>query len=449
MLALCCAVASIAAEVRAPANRDSSSAAAQRDMDELEEVLVEGRRPVRDPRKLTAWIDRLTGEFRYEGHVERRGAPGAGTVRAEIRGGSRCVRFGRAVAVQCQINAAWSSDQGANAIDVPGDMASLNPAISLFALDGRKLFIVDFQVDDNGVATGGKGWVLDDTLISRSPCVDFSGKCERVLRLEAPPDGKVIRMRVDLEHDGKPEVSYNFQWIRLPQGSAAAVPTEAAPTSSATRSARESQAAVPPEIDSWLRRMVGQYRIRTPRTCAPPRGANLTDEVSCPETRADVTDATRKGPVEAQCQGIGAGPGVRCVSNMGWPEDGNPASWRPTRKGNPGFQLYGYDPVRRGIAVMSIAPTATSGPAAIGVGHLQNDVLVSYPPDCAQPPHCNGIHRVSFAPGGEWIQFSGTSASPSGEVALSLAFKLYRMQEGQPEEAVGRPRAPAVPPRRR
>lgn len=329
--------ASLAADVQRPAIQAPSSNAAQQEVQELEEVLIEGRRPERDSRKLTAWIDRLVGEFRYEGYVERRGVVGDAMVRAEVRGGSRCVRFGKAVAVQCQINATWPEMRGDNGAEVPGGISSLNPAIAVFALDARKLFIGDFQVDNNGVAAGGTGWILDDTLISRSPCVELTGNCERVLRLEAPPDGKIIRMRVDLERDGKAEVSYSFHWVRLPQGAAPMAPADAAPTQATQPVAQGIEAPVPPEVDSWLRRMVGRYRIRTPRPCTPPRNARLTDEVPCPETRADVADATRRGPVEAQCEGIGTGPGVRCVSNMAWPESGVPASWRPSMKGNPGF----------------------------------------------------------------------------------------------------------------
>lgn len=442
--------ASIAADIRMPASQTPSNTIALRDTQVLEEVLVEGRRPVRDSRKLTAWIDRLTGEFRYEGYVEWRGAVNGAMVRAEVRGGSRCVRFGKAVAVQCQINATWPEAQGINGADVPGGASPLSPAIAVFALDTSQLFIGDFQVDNNGIATGGKGWVLDDTLISKSPCADFPGRCERVLRLEAPPDGKVIRMRVDLERDGNVEASYNIQWIRLPQGSASTFLAAVTPVPSALTPAQGSKALMPPEVDSWLRRMVGQYRIRAPRPCRTARNASLTDELSCPEKRADVADATRKGPVEAQCEGIGTGPGVRCVMNMAWPETGVPANWRPSMKGNPGFTLYGYDPVQRGIAVMSVAPTATVGPGGFGVGHLVNGVLTSYPPNCAQPPLCNGIHRVSHAPNGEWIQFAGTSGSASGEFSLSLAHKLYRMQEGMADETARRPKAPSSrPPRGR
>lgn len=44
---------------------------------ELDEVLVLGRRPANTAERLTAWLSRLVGDFRYEGYVVRRSGAAA------------------------------------------------------------------------------------------------------------------------------------------------------------------------------------------------------------------------------------------------------------------------------------------------------------------------------------------------------------------------------------
>lgn len=404
---------------------DISSAAASEV--ELEEVLVEGRRPETDTRKLRYWIDRLVGEFRYEGHVERLGSNGTELDRAEVNGGSSCVRFGNAAAVQCQINVTWPDLRDGDGVPVPGGVSSLTPALAVYSLELSAKYVGYFNVDNDGIATGGKGWLLDDTLIARSPCVDFPGKCERVVRVEAPPDARVIRMRVDLERDGKVEVRYNFQWVRLAQETpveiaAAAVPEPVAAPPVGGRA----NPGVPPDVDAWLRRMAGEYRVTPLRACRFVRGPDKAD--GCTEWRADEAVATRGGPVEARCQGIGAGPGVRCVVHMEWPESG--IAPKGSGKNTPLFWLYGYDPVQRSIAKLQVLPTvSTVGASQLFEGQLTDGELTQ----CFDQT-CKIRGHELMAPGGEWIRFVGVSQffdDPSQEAA---AWRMYRVKEGTSAE---------------
>src|SRR5262245_27764791 len=68
-------------------------------------LVIEGRKPETDTRKLATWVGRLTGQFSFTGTVERRSAAGSAMDRTDVRGISRCARIGTVAAVQCQITA--------------------------------------------------------------------------------------------------------------------------------------------------------------------------------------------------------------------------------------------------------------------------------------------------------------------------------------------------------
>lgn len=392
---------------------------------ELEEVLIEGRRPETDTQKLRYWMDRLVGEFSYQGSVEHLGGNGTARESSQVHGKSRCVRFGSAAAVQCQISVGWPALRDGEGAPVPGGVSSLTSAVAVYSLEQRAKYIGYFNVDNDGVATGARGWLLDDTLIARAPCAEFPGKCERVMRLEALPDARVIRMRVDLERDGEVAVRYNFQWIRLAQRPSADSVAEVVPEpGAAPHGGGRASAAVPQDVDSWLRRMVGQYRVTQSRECRFVRGPDKA--AGCTESRADAAVATRSGPIEAQCEGIGTGPGVRCAVHMEWPESGIPAK-RPTRTSTPHFKLYGFDQVQRGIAELQVLPSLdTIGASQLFVGELADGELTH----CLDQT-CVLRGHTRIAPGGEWIRFANVSlfvGDPS--VPEATAWRMYRVREG-------------------
>jgi hypothetical protein len=397
---------------------------------ELEEVLVEGRRPETDTRKLRYWMDRLVGDFRYEGHVERLSSSGAELDRAEVKGGSSCVRFSSVAAVQCQLNVTWPDLRDREGAPVPGGVSSLTPALAVYSLEIRSKYVGYFNVDNDGVATGGKGWLLDDTLIARSPCTEFPGKCERVVRVEAPPDARVIRMRVDLERDGKVEVRYNFQWIRLAQEPLAEIVTASVPEPVVAPPVDgQVNAPVPPEVDAWLRHMVGKYRVTQNRACRYVRGPDKA--AGCTESSADAAVAIKNGPAEAQCQGVGAGPGMRCVVHMEWPESGiAPDRW--SRESTAQFMLYGFDPVQRGIVKLRLLPTVdTIGVSQLFEGGQLSDGELTF---CSNQP-CTIRGHIQFVPNEEWIRFVGVGLRIGDRsVQEAAAWRMYRLKEGASAE---------------
>jgi hypothetical protein len=368
---------------------------------QLDEVLVDGRRPVTDTRKLIAWIDRLVGQFDYAGTVDRHDAAGIAD-QANVRGNAHCTRFGKAMAVQCVM-----------------DGESPSPAVIVYGLDSTKKNFGILQVDGNGLAMRGKGWVVDDTLVSKEPCADFPD-CQRVFRLEAPRDGKGVRIRIDLEQAGQLRQRQDIQWKRVRH----ALRVEPQPA------VMPAASLVPADIDAWLRRLQGKYRIPgfdeyCSRTQTAEAISRAFDEArptaTCP-TSAAGKEALKNRPPDAECRGIGSGPGVRCAVNMDWPEDGTrpEMKWYQTLK--PHFLMYGFDPVHQGIAVVLVSPTSNVGAAGFTSGLLKNDKL-AYSTECAQPP-CTVVEEVSIAPGGEWLQWQISQGPGTAPV---LTWRLFRM----------------------
>jgi hypothetical protein len=391
---------------KAPLTAAQSTLEQQPDQ-ELEEILVEGHRPIKDPRKLKAWIERLVGSFSYEGYVERYNAEGVAE-RTEVHGGSQCARFDKAAAVQCMVNATWNRMSGASGPGTVLDGNSLAPAVVVYGLNPPMQYFGHMQVDSSGVARKGKGWLVDDTMISKDPCADFRD-CLRVVRLRAPPDAKVISMRVDLEQNGKLQVRQEFKWSRLPpeQANAGAAQAVAASTKPPMGVVATRQAVVPQDIETWLRKLVGRFRVfalneaacltmQTEMEAQSAAGAKLP----CPKSKVERAEATSR-PADAECQNIGAGPGVRCVMYMDWPERGLPVRRKWYQTLNSSFQMYGFDPLTGGIALVGVSPTLVVGPAEYATGPLKDGKL-KYQPECAYPP-CKAVEQMSIIRGGNRV----------------------------------------------
>lgn len=415
---------------------------------ELDEVFVEGRRPVTDTRQLIAWIDRLVGQFSYEGSVERHNVDGS-IDRAVVDGGSQCVRLGKSVAVQCQLNVIWGGVPGSTGQVPPGGASPLAPAVVVYGLSHSQKYFGHLQVDSYGIATGGRGWLVDDTLISREPCADFPD-CQRVVRLEAPPDAKVIRMRVDLERKGTLQVRHDFQWNRQTELQAAGTYATAAvtPAGSPARSGVNGSINVPPSIEAWLRRLPGKFSlgvydenacwaVETSRAMVRPLGGAWPEPRNCRRS-SDERAAMNNRPPDVECQGIGAGPGVRCVMYMAWPESGIPVSRPPHQTLNSSYLMYGYDPLGGGIALVLVVPVAVNGPAGFSAGLLEGDTL-TYISDCGRPP-CTTTEQMSIAPGAEGVLWQrrtpGLRRSGTGNLVEEPTFRwgMARLREPGPQD---------------
>jgi hypothetical protein len=317
-----------------------------------------------------------------------------------------------------------------------------SPAVILYGLNSTKRFFGSLQVDGNGVATTGKGWLVDDTLVSSGPCADFP-ECLRVVRLEAPSDAKVVRIRIDLEQGGMLRQREEVRWNRERN-------LQATPSSTA---ATTTPSPVPTDIESWLRQLPGQYRIpgldehctkSKPR--APRAGSRSIDSFDAPST-CPTSEAAREAlenrPADAECQGIGTGAGLRCVVNMPWPESGTSLEVKWFQTLNPHFLMYGFDPVRQGIALVLVSPGSSVGSAGFTTG-LIKDGKLSYMTECAQPP-CTAVEEVSIAPGGEWVQWRISQGPGTPDLLTWRMFRMQQQESGAAKAATGSKRPRPLP----
>lgn len=198
--------AALAADASAPAGKADQ---------ELDEVLVTGARVVRKPEKIIAWLNRLVGRFSYEGHVELRG-DGASPRREAASGEGKCVPYGPSV--HCTVQVVWPEMRGSNGEALPGGVSTLAPAMVMYGMDLNYLNVLSMQVDNRGMADSGVGDLRGDTLTTTTPCADLPGNCKRVSRIEARPDGKLIRMQIDIEQDARRVARYAFVLRRVEPG---------------------------------------------------------------------------------------------------------------------------------------------------------------------------------------------------------------------------------------
>ena len=199
----------------------SADKSAQTDL-ELSQILVEGRKPEKNPQKVIDWMARLVGEFSFEGEVDLH-AKGRPQDLHPVRGSGQCIGFGPAPAVQCEINVHWTPVPAEERGKVLGGVSNLEPATMLFGFESDRIGIRYMLVDSSGIADGVLGYVVEDTLISRSPCVNIPGKCERVARITAHSDLKMVDMKIDLVIDDQPAVRFHLVMRRLPGSKAVVV----------------------------------------------------------------------------------------------------------------------------------------------------------------------------------------------------------------------------------
>ena len=189
--------------------------------EELAEVTVIGNRvkPTRNMRTMLYWLVRLVGKFRYEGFVELRPGPGVPGAPLPVQGLGDCVAFGVAPGVQCSVAIRWPEVRGPDGAEVVGGVSSLNPAMILYGLDPDRRGIHFLQVDSRGIADGGVGYLTGDTLETRAPCEGIDGDCQRITQINAEPEGKLIKMQVDIEREGVLVARFSFELHRLPEES--------------------------------------------------------------------------------------------------------------------------------------------------------------------------------------------------------------------------------------
>ncbi|MEO8315256.1 MAG: hypothetical protein ABI645_10720 [Pseudomonadota bacterium] len=169
------------------------------------------------PVEMDVWVRRLVGRFSFEGlvHVPSNGACGApGTsVNTQpcqtIKGTGDCVSVGTGPGVQCVFNVSWPDIW---AVDfetgdvVPIAVSYLNPAMALFGIDPGNAAINHLLVDNKGLPEGGLGAHTGNRATFRTSCVNqpgIVGGCERIFRIEAKADARLLYMWIDVEKGPK------------------------------------------------------------------------------------------------------------------------------------------------------------------------------------------------------------------------------------------------------
>jgi len=210
LLVACTLQSATAADAK---SRDSARTAKDQ---ELSEVLVSGARikADRNPQSIVNWLKRLVGQFRYSGFVQLSGE-GVSPMLLVMDGSSDCRAFGRAPGVHCEINVRWPETHGADGQDVPGGVSTLAPAMVEYGLDTDHLGVRFMQVDNKGYADSGQAYLVGDTLTTTMPCVGLGENCQRVTRINAHPDLKVIEMQVEIEKDSRRRARLRFVLNRV------------------------------------------------------------------------------------------------------------------------------------------------------------------------------------------------------------------------------------------
>jgi hypothetical protein len=182
---------------------------------ELEEVLVDGRRPLRNTRAVLDWLARLVGQFSVDGRVDLHGRSEAGLL--HVQGRSNCIALGSAPAVLCELNIRWPEVRGSDGESITGAISNLDPAILMFGFEFIHVGIHHMLVGNDGIADGALGYLLsEDTLVARAKCAGVVGACERVVRITAEPDAKAVRVEIEIQIDLRAAVTISFAMHRLP-----------------------------------------------------------------------------------------------------------------------------------------------------------------------------------------------------------------------------------------
>ena len=84
-----------------------------------------------------------------------------------------------------------------------------------YGLDADRLAIRYMQVDNNGLADRGWGYLVADSLTTTMPCMGIAGNCRRISRITPQADGRIVGMQVDIELDSERIARYQFVLRRV------------------------------------------------------------------------------------------------------------------------------------------------------------------------------------------------------------------------------------------
>lgn len=207
------ALPAMAAQQSAPPNRDGGPPPGAGRAQVLDEIVVSGRRPSRNPSEILSWLRRLLGEFVIQGRVDPWGKSNPEDL-LPVRGAGNCVPFGVAPAVHCDLQISWPDTVGPDGEAILGGVSTLVPAVMVLGFEADYLAVRYQLVDNTGLAEGGMDYLRDEALVTTTPCVGIAGKCERVMRIFASPDGALVRIQIEIVREDKPLVRYQFAMYR-------------------------------------------------------------------------------------------------------------------------------------------------------------------------------------------------------------------------------------------
>lgn len=216
------------------------------------------RAPAVVPVEREVWLRRLVGTYDFDGMVEvvhpdyeehRCGTlppdpaqsdnppPPPVPYCASIRGKGDCIQFGAGPGVQCVLGVTWLdihdvTDEGV--FGLPGGVSYLSPAMVLFGLGPGDTEISYLLADNKGLAEGGPGSVVGNrgTFSTRcvnapallrtlkAPLVDFRPPqdCDRVIRIDAKADSRVLHMSMDILINGAMFTRFEMTLRRVGRG---------------------------------------------------------------------------------------------------------------------------------------------------------------------------------------------------------------------------------------
>jgi hypothetical protein len=196
--------------------------------DELNEVTISAEKPTRKMADLIPFLRRILGQYTVDGKVDL-GGQGKPEDRWTAVGTGSCVGFGVAPGVQCELNVKWPQIPGPNGEAVMSGIFGMDPMYILYGLEPDERGIRYLQVNNKGLAEGATGYMLNDTVTFKTPCVNTAPNCQRVTRVTARSDSKVVDFQIDTEIDYQVAARFNFKLRRVANAQAELVtPTKAA-----------------------------------------------------------------------------------------------------------------------------------------------------------------------------------------------------------------------------
>lgn len=169
---------------------------------------------ITEPAQVAAWLQRLTGRFKYDGMIQMGPcaeapsaeggppSPPSGDYCTGIKGKSDCVNVGSGPGVQCILNVTWQDllhvDFESGQVEELS-VSFLDPAMELYGLEPGRRAINRLLVNNKGIADSGSGSIRGNTATFKSPCTNpasttAADECVRTVRIEAKPDARLVHV---------------------------------------------------------------------------------------------------------------------------------------------------------------------------------------------------------------------------------------------------------------